>query len=100
MNRRARGAIVNAAVVAIGTLTACGGGSSGPSSNPVPAIAALSPNSASREGPAFTLTVTGSGVTGVIVEEFRPRRRAVPGIRTDARAASPDKKDGARLVER
>ncbi len=61
MNRRARGAIVNAVVVAIGALTACGGGSSGPSSNPVPAIAALSPNSASREGPAFTLTVTGSG---------------------------------------
>jgi hypothetical protein len=35
----------------------------------VPAIAALSPNSASREGPSFTLTVTGSGfVSGSAVQ--------------------------------
>ena len=42
----------------------CGGGSGGgsnpPPSNPVPALTALTPNSATVGGPALTLTITGS----------------------------------------
>lgn len=48
-------------------LTGCGGGGSGgagtnpppPLSNPVPAIASITPNSATSGGSAFTLTITG-----------------------------------------
>jgi Glycosyltransferase WbsX/IPT/TIG domain len=69
MNRRTRGALLGTALLALLALSDCGGGSSGPSSNPVPAITALSPNTATREGPAFTLTITGSGfVMGSVVE--------------------------------
>jgi IPT/TIG domain-containing protein len=55
------------AIGAIGLLllTACGGGgggggSSAPPPNPVPSIAALSPNSSELGGPSFTLSVVGS----------------------------------------
>jgi hypothetical protein len=47
-----------------------GGGSTAPlPPNPVPMIAAISPNTAARGGPAFTLTVSGSNfVSGVAVQ--------------------------------
>jgi len=44
-------------------LAGCGGANSAPPpplTNPVPTIAAISPNNATRGGPAFTLTVNGS----------------------------------------
>src|SRR5271157_2223474 len=43
-------------------LNACGGGSSttGPPPNPVPSIAAVSPNSSEQGGLGFTLSVVGS----------------------------------------
>jgi hypothetical protein len=50
-------------------LTACGGGSSGVMSNPTPKIASISPNSATRGGPAFELTVNGGNfVSGATVQ--------------------------------
>jgi len=64
--RRYREALALAAVILVQLLVACGGGSSGsgsppppPPSNPVPAIASLSPNSANSGGAAFTVTITG-----------------------------------------
>ncbi len=57
-----------ACLVLVQLLIGCGGGSSGsgtpggtptPSSNDVPIISSLSPNSASEGGAAFTLTITG-----------------------------------------
>ena len=60
-----------AKLIAVGCficVTGCGGGSSGPPPNPVPVITALSPASTAREGPPFTLTVTGTGfVTGATI---------------------------------
>ena len=54
------------------SLSGCGGGGSAPSAplpNPVPTIAAVSPNNATRGGPAFTLTVNGSNfVSGAAVQ--------------------------------
>ena len=48
----------------------CGGGSSSfVVSNPVPAIASISPSNATRGGPALTLTVNGSNfVSGAAVQ--------------------------------
>ena len=53
---------MSAALVAamVAATFACGGGSSPPVSNPVPTIANMSPSTATRGGPAFTLTVNGS----------------------------------------
>src|SRR5260370_40280484 len=47
-------------VLSVMSLSGCGSGNSAPLSNPVPPIAAISPNHATRGGPAFTLTVNGS----------------------------------------
>src|SRR5271166_124822 len=49
----------------LGALTACGGGTSAPPVNPgpIPAVAAISPNSSAQGGPAFTLSVVGSNFT-------------------------------------
>ncbi len=47
-------------VLSVMSLSGCGSGNSAPLSNPVPTIAAISPNNATRGGPAFTLTVNGS----------------------------------------
>src|SRR5580658_764750 len=57
--------IVAAVLVLLGamSLSGCGGGSGGGSTgppNPVPAIAAISPNSSQQGGPSFTLSVVGS----------------------------------------
>jgi hypothetical protein len=54
-------------------LAGCGGGGSSappaPLPNPVPTIAALSPNNATRGGPDFILTVNGSNfVSGASVQ--------------------------------
>lgn len=53
-------------------LAGCGSGNSAPPPpllNPVPTIAAISPNNATRGGPAFTLTVNGSNfVSGAAVQ--------------------------------
>jgi len=48
-------------VGAAAAVAACGGGGSGSSQNPNPVIASLSPSNAVREGPPFTLRVTGTG---------------------------------------
>ena len=55
-------------VAVVGTLivfAACGGGTSAPHlhSGPSPAVAAISPNSSTQGGPAFTLSVVGSNFT-------------------------------------
>jgi len=56
----------------LGLLAGCGGANSAPPPpllNPVPTIAAISPNNATRGGPAFTLTVNGSNfVSGAAVQ--------------------------------
>ena len=46
-------------------LTACGGGTSAPpvTQGPIPAVTAISPNSSTVAGPAFTLSVVGSHFT-------------------------------------
>jgi len=56
-------------------LTSCGGGGSStpvpgtPQPNPVPTLTAISPNTVTRGGPAFTLTVTGSNfISGAAVQ--------------------------------
>ena len=66
--RRSAGTLV---VLSAMSLFGCGGGgSTAPRpSNPVPMIAAISPNTAVRGGAAFTLTVSGSNfVSGVAVQ--------------------------------
>lgn len=68
VTRRYREALALAAVILAQLLVACGGGSSGsggqsppppPTSNPVPAIVSLSPNSSNAGGAAFTVAITG-----------------------------------------
>src|SRR5215472_3990540 len=57
------------AVILAAISVGCGGGSSSPPPNPVPAISSTSPNTATRGGPAFTLTVNGSNfVSGATVQ--------------------------------
>ena len=60
--------IVGLTVVWACFLTACGGGS-GMVSNPIPTIASISPNTATRGGPTFTLNVNGGNfVSGAQVQ--------------------------------
>lgn len=65
--------ILTLALLGLSFLAACGGGNGGNSSavvpNPTPTITALSPSTATRGGPAFTLTVNGSNfVSGAAVQ--------------------------------
>lgn len=56
-----------AVLIALAPLAGCGGGSD-KQNNPVPVLTSLSPDRATAGGPAFTLTVSGSGyVTGSVV---------------------------------
>lgn len=69
--RRSSFEFVGLAFLCVCFLPGCGGGgsSSFPAPNPIPTITAISPSSAAREGPAFQLTVKGSGfVSGSAVQ--------------------------------
>ena len=63
-NAVTRGSASVVMLLAVFVLTGCGGGSTGTNgagaSNPVPTISTISPNTATRGGSAFTLTVSGS----------------------------------------
>ena len=56
-------------------LAGCGGGGSSSMNNPVPNLTALSPGSAVVGAPAFTLTVTGSGLISSSVVNFNGNPR-------------------------
>jgi trimeric autotransporter adhesin len=57
-----------ATILIIGLLAGCSGGGGDKHKNPIPVLTALSPTTATAGGPAFTLTVTGSGyVSGSVV---------------------------------
>lgn len=63
--------LVAVSIAALLTSFGCGGGGNGSSlsSNPTPVISAMSPNTATRGGVAFTLTVNGSNfVSGAAVQ--------------------------------
>src|SRR5260370_19329341 len=67
-------------VLSVMSLSGCGSGNSPPLSKPVPTIAAISPNNATRGGPAFTLTVNGSNSASGAALQWNGSNRLTPFV--------------------
>lgn len=82
-------ALVAMVLAAFGLLSGCDGGDGGgKSTNPAPTLTALSPTSAIAGGPAFTLTVTGSGYAAGFVVQWNGAERPTTFISDTQLSAS------------
>lgn len=82
--------------VLVGVTFGCGGGSSS-TANPVPAISAISPSTATRGGPAFTLTVNGSNLVSGAAVQWNGSAR--PTTQVNAGQLTPEKANPRELMK-